>query len=304
MSLPNVVIAGVNKGGTTSLYSYLARHPAVGASSVKETCYFLPLRYGAEPGPLFEYEAHFADCAERPCRIESTPGYFHGGRSVAEAIARRLEGARIVVVLRDPVERAFSFFKFKKSTLELDRTLDFATYVDRCLSMTPEEKGRRENNRWFGVDGGFYAACLNEWLDVFGERLRVLFFEDLRDRPHALLRDLAVWLGIDPGFFGGDLVLTVENRTVPYRHALLHRAALAVNRAGERLFRARPRLKQRLRGAYQRVNRGREADRLEAPVRERLRQLYASEEAELVAALRRAGVGRPPWLAASAAPQA
>ena len=58
--LANTVIAGVNKAGTTGLYVALSSHPQIAPSSVKETRYFLPLRYGRSPAPISEYASYFA----------------------------------------------------------------------------------------------------------------------------------------------------------------------------------------------------------------------------------------------------
>src|SRR3712207_9448996 len=58
--LPNLIIAGVGKGGTTSLFRYLGQHPQVCASRVKELRYFQSLRYGEPMAPLDQYTRHFA----------------------------------------------------------------------------------------------------------------------------------------------------------------------------------------------------------------------------------------------------
>ena len=117
--LPDLVIAGVNKAGTTSLYSYLTGHPAVCGSSIKETCYFLPIRYGREPEPLGTYREYFAACRAGQIAIEATPGYFYGGGALARALDAAVPGVRVVIVLREPVSRLVSFFRFQQSMLHL-----------------------------------------------------------------------------------------------------------------------------------------------------------------------------------------
>ena len=74
MVTPNFIIAGVNKAGTTSLFSYLASHPEVTRSSVKETCYFLPVRYGKSVDRLDDYLSLFDQKSAMPIVLESTPG--------------------------------------------------------------------------------------------------------------------------------------------------------------------------------------------------------------------------------------
>ena len=76
--LPNLVIAGVSRAGTTSLFRYLAQHPDVGTSDVKELRYFSAVRHGQPLEPLDMYAAHFKACTQA-FAVEATPGYFYGG---------------------------------------------------------------------------------------------------------------------------------------------------------------------------------------------------------------------------------
>lgn len=297
MTLPNLIIAGVNKAGTTSLFTYLGQHPQVGASAVKETCYFLPLRYGEPLPPLESYRQQFTHCADKPVRLESTPGYFTGGEPIARAIHQTLGGeARIIVILREPVSRLISFFRFKKSTLELPEDLTLAEYVRQCQALSPAERRLQRNNPWYGIEGGQYADFLPIWLDQFGPRLKVAFFDDLHGQPRALLSELFAFMGVDAAF-AQQVNLSVENRSTHYRHAGLQRLALAINRAGERFWRRHPRLKQRLRGAYYALN-GRAFEPEDDPdTLRRLREHFAPYNARLAQQLRTAGVPRlPAWL--------
>src|SRR4051794_6897093 len=77
--LANLVVIGVNKAGTTSLFDYLGRHPDIGLSDVKELRYFSPLRYGESLEPLASYAEHFDHCLQERYAVEATPSYFYGG---------------------------------------------------------------------------------------------------------------------------------------------------------------------------------------------------------------------------------
>src|SRR6478672_9942638 len=83
-NLANLLLAGVGKAGTTSLYWYLSQHPGVCRSTTKETRYFLPLStvdadMSGQLPAVSEYAAYFARCRKERYRIEATPHYFHGG---------------------------------------------------------------------------------------------------------------------------------------------------------------------------------------------------------------------------------
>jgi hypothetical protein len=295
-ALPNLIVAGVNKAGTTSLFSALAEHPAVGASDVKETCHFLPLRYGERVPPISSYAAHFRAVAGRPVVVEATPGYFYGGDAIATEIDRQVPDVRVVIALREPVSRMLSFFRFQKAMLALPPDLSADEYVRRCLDLPAERLRRRDANPWFGVAGGRYIDHITAWTDTFGDRLRVLFFDDIRDDLPGVLVDLAAWLDIDPAPFA-SAAPSVENRTVVGRMRGLHRVALRVNRELEPRLRRQRRLKRLIRAAYLRVNGAEATEDLGDACREALVDYFAPLNHALAIKLTSVGVTRlATWL--------
>ncbi len=301
-TLPNLIIAGVNKAGTTSLYAYLGQHPQAGASAVKETCHFLPLRYG-EPMPAIEaYHAQFARVVDKPLRFESTPGYFYGAQVLIDGLTRTLGAdVKIVLIFREPVGRLVSFFNFKKSTLELPADLTLKDYVERCGAMEDGALCERENNPWFGLEGGKYADYLRPWVDTFGDRLKVLFTDDLHSDPRGVLRNVFTFAGVDPGE-ADRIILTRENKSTDYRFAGVQRLALAMNHVGERFWRSHPKIKRSVRRVYYAIN-GRAFEAGDDPaVLEELRRFYEPYNDRLAKQLRAAGYDKlPDWLTQSAA---
>jgi hypothetical protein len=296
--LPNLLIAGVAKGGTTSLFRYLAQHPDICPSQIKELRYFEPLRYGEPLAPLETYARSFEHCTGQRYRMEATPGYFGGGRAVATAMHDSLEDdARVLLSLREPVERCWSWYQFVRGRARIPKTMTFREYLDICEELHSAGADRlRENQPWFGLLGGCYDEWLDAWLEVFGARLRILFFDDLVADPRAAVAATLRWLDVDEGA-AADLAYRVENRSVQYRSRPVLGAALFLNRRGERFFGRHPAVKRGLRRAYHLVNQAPDADGLHPRERDRLATFYAPRNEAVAATLRSAGIeGLPAWL--------
>jgi Sulfotransferase domain len=256
--LPNVVIAGAPKCGTTSLFAWLATHPEVCGSNTKET------RYLVDPeDPLFKeksnyrdhglagYEAYFEECSpERKVILEATPVYLYQ-RTALEVLAGLDPHLDIVLVFRKPSERVYSHFHFlRDSKVRIETGLSFAEFVRLVKAQDPRitSRGHAKNV----LDHSRYADYVPAWLERFPrERLHFFLFEDLRRDPRAFARGVAAELGIEPAFFD-SYAFPRKNTTFSVRRPWLHQARRAV---GRRLPPGtRKRLKAATASAYSRVN--------------------------------------------------
>lgn len=259
--LPNLVIAGIVKGGTTSLFSYLSKHPEICGSSVKETCYFSMYRYGQldsryidSINPYQQFQDYFCHCQNQKYIMEATPGYFEGGMRVAKEMKKTLgDTTKVIIVLREPVERLVSFWLYKKSMLELDSDLSLSRYIQQCIAMDRDILVKQENDRYWGVEGGYYANYLADWIEEFGDSLKVLFFDDLKKDTKSFLIETCRWLEIDDTVVK-TLDFSVQNRSVGYRSAKLQKIALSINNKAEKFWRANQGIKNFLRQRYYALN--------------------------------------------------
>jgi len=291
--LPNLVIAGVSKAGTTSLFHYLGQHPDIGTADVKELRYFTPLRYGEPLGPVEDYTAHFAGCADRAYALEATPGYFYGGAALAEGLDRTCPDVRVLVSLRAPADRCWSWFGFVKSRLRIPKEMTFEAYVDRCAELHADGvDGTVENQPFWGVGGGCYDQWWDAWQERLGDRLKVVMFEELAADPAAVVRSVCGWLGLDTGPVD-TFAFDVDNQTRQYRHKSLQKAAVGLNRRGEAFFHQHQQLKRALRRVYYAANRAPSEAGMPAAVRARLEELYRPHNARLAAQLAEVGVRLP-----------
>lgn len=295
-AVANALIAGVNKAGTTSLFVTLARHPDVAPAAVKETRYFLPLRFGGALEPRSVYERYWTHAGSAPVRLEATPSYFPGGRDLVRAVRAVCGAAKIIVVLREPVDRLISYFRYQQTRLRIPESLTLAGYLARADALSDDDFRDPANEIWFGVRGGVYADYLPDWTAEFGADVCVLFFDDLVARPDETVARAATFLGLDPALLpaGG---LSSENRTTGFRNSRAQRIALAFNDRFEPFLRRHHRLKGGLRSAYFRLNGRPLPVGVTEAQRQDLRARYAEANVRLAAQLRAMGVtDLPAWL--------
>jgi hypothetical protein len=294
----DAVIAGFNKAATTSLFVALSEHPEVAPSAVKETRYFLPARWGRPLEPVSVWEEYFAAAPPgTQVRLEATPSHVYGSAAVADAMAAVLRDPHVIVVLREPVSRAISFFAYQKVRLRVPADQPITEYLAHADALGPDAFTVPEHEPWFAVGGSRYVDFLPAWIETFGaSRVRVVDFDRWIQEQAVVRNEVAAWLGLDPAAFPADDGAS-ENRTTGYKHAGLQRLALAGNDRLERLFRRHPAVKRRFRALYYRVNGRRATEDIPASIRAELAGRFEQPNAQLADLLRTHGLTVPGWLA-------
>jgi hypothetical protein len=229
LALPDFFVAGAPKAGTTALHAALARHPQLYLSPVKEPKFFLtdgppPDRGGPGDAKTFhehvwrrpDYEALFDEAPAGALRGESTPFYLY--RHDAQLRIRELiPQARLIVVLRDPVERAHSNWAHLWSA-GLDPIADF---VSACEAET-ERIAAGWADFWHYRQLGLYGSQLRHLYQVFPrDQVLVFRYRTLLDDPAGSLDLVCRFLGVSPG-----VVTEVprENVTAHPHHTRRHEA--------------------------------------------------------------------------------
>jgi hypothetical protein len=188
---PNLFLVGVGKGGTSSLWAYLDQHPDVFMSAVKEPHYFSDAITPLSPAvkDTSAYLALFAAGSDHRIRGEASVSYFWDAAS-APRIRTTCPDAKILVILRDPVERAHShYWDAVRFGVE---TRSFADAVREELD------GSRRPGLEPYVRRSIYAEPLARYAEHFPAAVHVVFFEELVHDRVATLRDVFAFLGVDP----------------------------------------------------------------------------------------------------------
>ena len=223
MSLPNFILAGTNSAGTTALYHQLRQHPQIYLSPVKEPTSFAAADMLVRPafrnsitrhraalqaylaGPMDQirhfwvpewkdYVQLFRNVRDHKAIGEGSVNYFWLPGAAA-AIRSKLPDVRLIVLLRNPSERAFSWY------LQNLATHPGLTFRDWFLeAREPGGDGATANGRFtLPFDGCWYTPNVRRFFDHFPRRqIRIYLHDDYRADGRAVLRDICEFLGVDP----------------------------------------------------------------------------------------------------------
>ena len=198
--LPDFLIVGAAKCGTTSLYYYLSQHPQVYMSPVKEPFFFTIMGDEGWKGDdaavtsLDDYMRLFASAGAEQIAGEASTSYLHGARTTIDNI-KAVYGddyrkIKIIGILRDPVARALSHYNYF-----LKLCWEDAPFVD---AVTPQRiearKGSKQNYDYIG--GGMYYDKVKRYMDEFPET-RFFLFDDLKSSAAGLVRQIEDFLSIE-----------------------------------------------------------------------------------------------------------
>ncbi|SDL81969.1 sulfotransferase family protein [Nonomuraea jiangxiensis] len=207
MSLPDFLIAGAPKAGTTALHAALQQHPDLFLSRIKEPKFFLtdgppPDRGGPGDARTFrehvwrraDYEALFAEAPDGALTGESTPFYLYD-LAAQRRIHTAIPHARLIVTLRDPVERAHSNWTHLWSA-----GLEPIGDLVRACEAEQERIAAGWAHFWHYTALGRYGEQLTHLFGLFPrEQVLIFRYRDLVDRPAATLDRICAFLGVRQG---------------------------------------------------------------------------------------------------------
>lgn len=192
---PDFFLVGAAKAGTTSLFKYVIQHPQIFIPDIKEPHYFSDF---VQPrAPRFEsvddYLRLFDNCPPASVAGDASTSYLYSPRA-AGRIHELNPAARILMILRDPVDRAYSMYWYNRR--ELAEDLSF----EEALEAEPGRLGCDTPFRYHYVTSGKYARQVHRYLDTFGsDAVRIYLFEDLQHDAEKLCRDIFSFLGVTSG---------------------------------------------------------------------------------------------------------
>jgi hypothetical protein len=204
-NLPNFLIIGAAKCGTTSIHNYLGQHPEVFTSPTKEPHFFADF----DPNKLAEhsfkyghnkvqnssdYYRLFNDSADYKIRMESSVSTLFYSKAMIKA-KEMLGNPKVLIVLRNPIDRAYS--NYMHHVRDENETLSFEDALN-------QENQRANESYWWGYQYkkvGLYFEQVEMALKTFGlENVMVVLFEDFLNSKAEVLCDLCNFIKIDENF--------------------------------------------------------------------------------------------------------
>jgi hypothetical protein len=206
---PNLFIVGAAKCGTTSLYYYLSQHPEVFNCPVKEPNHFITqFQIDSLYGNLKQYKklwssylglskylALYSNAKSFRITCDASVNYLRYAKEIAGKIKEFNDEAKILIILRNPVDRLFSHYHHSVRDGSITETLE-------NLLTFEEEYCKMENNTWYSYKKyGLYYDNVKHYLDTFGQdKALILFNEDLESNPQKVLSNVCDFLMIDASF--------------------------------------------------------------------------------------------------------
>jgi hypothetical protein len=194
--LPTFLIIGAQKSGTRWLRSNLGHHPDVYTVGLETRFFHSPARFH---GGFEWYRDQFAGWTGEPIVGEATPGYMmwrHRPRLVAKRLKDAIPNAQLIAILRNPVDRAHSAMVH----YEKHGKLPPGSSLLALVGQKPPE-----HDPLCIVAGGWYAASLKPYRELFGDQLLVLLHDDITDEPHRVYEQTLLHIGASPDFVPADL---------------------------------------------------------------------------------------------------
>lgn len=268
----HAIIFGAPRSGTTSLWRYLAKHPEIAASRVKELNFF-----ASESSRAINYDDSFPIGGS--VTLEASPVYFHEHEVMLGRIAAALPQARMICLLREPARRLVAAYRSERDWHNrVSPAMTFEEYAKIVAKdsdpspINPSDPAAAQYVKDCSKVG-LYADILSHYLDHYDvANVQVHFLDRLQADPHGVVTDTCTFLGLDPSRLPAT-EYTVENQGVNVRNLRLFHILRSVNSALEPALNKTPKLRHRLKTMHQMIN--------GAP-----KDLHAEDEARGVAILR------------------
>ena len=203
--MPNFLVIGAQKAGTTALHYFLKQHPDIYMSPEKEPHFFsFEGKTSQNPGIVTNlecYQALFDDCKHEKVLGEVSPSYMSNLEAL-KGIKSYIPEVKLIAMLRNPADRAYSQFLHEVREGR-EAITDFGEALknhDR-IEKRDREQGIKRGPWCYYKPQGYYYNHLKPYFDTFGaSQLKVCIYEDFAEDPVTVLQEMFLFLKVDHTF--------------------------------------------------------------------------------------------------------
>ncbi len=208
-SKPDFLILGAQKGGTTSLFSYLKDHPMIEMPQDKEPRFFSTRYFDG----FKSYKKNFPkkNKDRLPITGEASANYLYWKEAPIRAF-KHIPKAKLIVLLRNPIDRAFSRYKKYFSKGHYTRSFD-GLVKEECAYISNGEKGEKPESDM--IQAGLYERQLSNWLKKYPkEQLLILLSEDFFSNTQQEMDKIYTFLGLPPHIHESFPISNTSDKTI------------------------------------------------------------------------------------------
>lgn len=201
---------GTTKAGTSTINRWLKEHPEIQTYPFKETNYFSQSHGNTDY--LYRREdfegykqlwEQFEEVDFSKITGEISTYHIHDPKKTSDKIKSWFPNAKLILMIRDPVERAFSYYRFEKYKVKKRKIKDFPWAINNIDEV---------------LNHSYIADKLNIYLEDFPrEQIKVIFFEDIVNNPENTAKDLFEFLGVNDTNFKPDTLYSTINKTHEFK---------------------------------------------------------------------------------------
>ncbi len=232
-----IIIGGSTKCATSSVFMYLADHPSVSRSKLKESRFFWTGEYPLKKEQvnyldgIEKYDQLFEDKAGATFRLEATPDYLYSSKT-AQLIHENLKKVKLIFIFRDPVSRIISWYKFARQLNLITSDVSIDDYILAQLNATNSNPPQYMR----AVEQCRYQHYLEDYQRIFGtDDILVLKYEDLSKHPIEATHKVCTFLGIDESFYN-TYDFKIVNQSVNIKNAGLYHGYRQMQKVLRRKF--------------------------------------------------------------------
>ncbi len=249
-----LIVIGVHKSGTTSLYKYLGDHSQIFKPLQKEIHYFTPLIYSDTKLNYDSYKKNFSDVKNEKYLLDVSPSYFYGKIRLINEI-KKLGKQKIILILREPTQRFISFYKQGLKIGEINKNETITEFYHKSNYRFNEylNSGNISNDFYSrSLREGCYSFYIEDWIINYGNNLKIVYFENLVKDFSKVLLEICEWLDIEYEYEKYNF--TNENKSLKPRNQFLSKYSHKFYLQNEPFFRKHAKIKGAIKSIYDKIN--------------------------------------------------